>query len=172
MKRYLCISVVFLDPLFHGEGDDEPEWPPSPMRLFQALLAGTRTGCRGSEWCEGKAAAFRWLGQLTERQLPLIVAPMTRRMSGCTLFAPNNDSDKEFDRRDRLTSKVARPHRLCDGDTVHYLWPIPEGDGTPGSVHAEVLCGVARHLLALGWGIDQVVGNGRTLTDAQAAALP
>ncbi|MER3462825.1 MAG: type I-U CRISPR-associated protein Cas5/Cas6, partial [Armatimonadota bacterium] len=45
MTRHLCISVTPLDDLFHGKGDDdEPEWPPSPMRLFQALVAGSRTG--------------------------------------------------------------------------------------------------------------------------------
>jgi CRISPR-associated protein Csb2 len=39
MTYYLCISVSFLDSLFHGKADgDEPEWPPSPLRIFQALL--------------------------------------------------------------------------------------------------------------------------------------
>lgn len=85
---------------------------------------------------------------------------------------PNNDSDKTFDRQERLTSKVAQPHRLCDGDTANYLWPIEESDGMGGRRHADVLCRTARHLLALGWGIDQVVGNGRVLTDVEAAALP
>ena len=64
MSGYLCISVTFLDPLFHGKGDgDEWEWPPSPMRVFQALLAGSRTGCRNIEWSTVKSDAFRWLEQ-------------------------------------------------------------------------------------------------------------
>ena len=30
MTRQLCISITFLDSLFHGKADgDEPEWPPS-----------------------------------------------------------------------------------------------------------------------------------------------
>lgn len=169
MNHQLCISVTFLDPFFHGKGDDEPEWPPSPLRLFQALLAGTRTGCRGTEWSPAKEEAFRWL---EAREPPLIIAPTALLTSGCTLFVPNNDSDKEFDRQERLTSKVARPFRLRDGDTVDYLWPIDEKDLTAGPLHAELLCWEARHLLALGWGIDQVVGNGRILADAAAAALP
>ena len=170
MTRHLCISVTFLDPLFHGKGDDEePEWPPSPMRLFQAILAGTRAGCRANEWSDAKGAAFQWLAQ---RRPPLIVAPEARATPGYTSYVPNNDSDETFDRQERLTTKVVRPHRLCDGGTVHYLWSIEESDWPAAKPHAEVLCREARHLLALGWGIDQVVGNGRVLSDAEAAALP
>lgn len=169
MSRHLCISATFLDPLFHGQGNDEPEWPPSPMRLFQALLSGTCTGCRGNEWSELKADAFRWLER---RQPPLIVAPEARPMSGYTLYVPNNDGDKVPDRQDRLTSKITRPYGLCDGDTVHYLWPVRESDGTAGELHAELLCREARRLLALGWGIDQVAGNGRILNEAEATDLP
>jgi len=169
MRRHLCISVTFLDPLFHGKGDgDEPEWPPSPMRLFQALLAGARIGCRNRQWSQTTAAVFRWLEQ---RHPPVIVAPAARPTSAYTLFVPNNDADKEFERQDRLTSKIAAPHRLCDGDTLHYVWPIGETDWASAQPHAEALCGQARRILALGWGIDQVVGNGRILTAAEAAAL-
>lgn len=34
----LCISVTFLTGRYHGE-----EWPPSPARLFQALVAAVMT---------------------------------------------------------------------------------------------------------------------------------
>ncbi len=166
--NHLCISVTFLDPLFHGQGDSEPEWPPSPMRLFQALLRGSRSGCREWEWSEVKAAAFRWL---ESRDAPQIVAPEATSVAGYTLFVPNNDGDKLPDRQDRLTRKVAWPHRLSGGDTLHYIWPISE-NGHSHRSHAEVICGEARHLLSLGWGIDQVVGNGRILTEAEVAALP
>jgi len=137
------------------------------MRLFQALLAGAHPGYRGSEWTEAKAESFRWL---EEREPPVIVTPAARLAPGYTLYVPNNDSDRTFKRQDRLTSKMAQPHRLCDGDTLHYLWSIEESDES-GLRHAELLCYEARHLLALGWGVDQVVGNGRILNEAQAAAL-
>lgn len=169
MSHHLCISVTFLDPLFHGCGDDEPEWPPSPMRVFQALLAGARTGCRGAEWSDTRANAFRWLAK---RQPPLMIAPTARRAIRRTLFVPNNDSDKEFDRQDRLTSKVAWPHLLRDQDTVYFAWAIEDASASEDDRYAETLCREARHMLALGWGIDQVVGNGQLLTDAQVAALP
>lgn len=176
MNLHLCISVTFLDPLFHGWGDEEPEWPPSPMRLFQALLAGARTGCRGVDWNGERKAAFRWL-ESPQRQPPLVIAPVARRQrhhesrSGrYTLFVPNNDSDRKPDRQDRLASKVAWPHVLLDGRTIHFAWPIE--DGGTARARAEVLCREARSLLALGWGIDQVAGNGLILTDRELAALP
>src|SRR3990172_5523491 len=146
MGRYLCISITFLDPLFHGKGNDEtPEWPPSPMRLFQALLAGSRTGCRNREWSDAKAGAFRWLEQ---RKPPLIVAPTAHPAPAArTLFVPNNDSDKKFDHQDRLTSKVVQPHRLIGSDQLHYLWTVEESDWASAQPHAELLCREARNLL-------------------------
>lgn len=180
MARHLCISVSFLDPLFHGKGDKEPEWPPSPMRLFQALLAGARTGYHDGEWTEAKADAFRWLEQSGP---PVIVAPQCRKGNEYRISVPNNDMDflarywargAEPDKQpsELRTMKNVRPYLLGDM-TVHYLWPIAESsNGAVERQHAEILCREARHLLALGWGIDQAVGNGRILTDSEATALP
>ena len=40
MSRHLVLSFRFLSPWFHGRGDeDAPEWPPSPLRAFQAVVA-------------------------------------------------------------------------------------------------------------------------------------
>src|ERR1700739_2161422 len=40
MSLYLCLTVRFLDLYFHGRIDDgSPEWPPSPMRAFQSMIA-------------------------------------------------------------------------------------------------------------------------------------
>src|SRR5215470_17397111 len=113
MVRHLCISVTFLDPLFHCKRDnDVPEWPPSPMRLFQALIAGARAGCHNDEWSEAKAEAFRWLASC---QPPLIIAPESRLAHSYSLYVPNNDSDKEPERSERLTTKTVRPQHLVRG---------------------------------------------------------
>jgi len=54
MSSHFCISVTFLDPAFHGRADGgEPEWPPSPLRLFQSLVAAAHEGWKGSN--------VRWL---------------------------------------------------------------------------------------------------------------
>jgi len=172
MTGYLCISVTLLDPLFHGRaGHGEPEWPPSPLRLFQAMLRGARTGCRNSNWTDAKAAAFQWLERC---EPPVIVSPQVNRASEYTLFVPNNDSDKEPERQNRLTSKVARPHRLpedVEDRTLHYLWPISDANDSLALKHAQLLRDEARHLLALGWGIDQAVATGRILTEWDTHAL-
>ena len=172
MTRYLCISVTFLDPLFHGKCDhDEPEWPPSPLRLFQALLKGARTGCRNLRWSPAKADAFRALEHCAP---PLIVAPDALRFESYTLFVPNNDSDKEFNRQNRLTSKVSHPYRLSEkveDRRIHYLWHIGTQKGSLAVGHAELLCDEARNLLALGWGIDQAVASGCILKDTEVREL-
>jgi CRISPR-associated protein Csb2 len=171
VTRYLCISVTLLDPLFHGKGDDDaPEWPPSPMRLFQALLAGSRSGCRSAEWSGPKAEAYRWL----ERQPPpIIIAPPARRAADYKLFVPNNDSDKIFERQDRLSRKDVRPQRIIDRGphSLHYVWVIPEEDWVEVRPHVELLCSEARYLTTLGWGIDQAVTLGRVLNRGEVAAL-
>ena len=71
-----------------------------------------------------------------------------------------------------MTTKRICPHRLIDGSTLYYLWQIDESEGGPTKACTELLCREAKHLLALGLGIDQVVGDGRILTEAEAAALP
>ncbi|MEW5981351.1 MAG: type I-U CRISPR-associated protein Csb2 [Acidobacteriota bacterium] len=166
MTEHLCISVTFLDSLFHGQGDEAPEWPPSPMRLAQALMAGARTGCRGRAWNDVRAGALGLLGG----RVPLIIAPATQPAIRCTYFVPNNNSDTVVDRQDCLTSKVAQPHRLVGGESVHYVWPIEPGE--EDDARARLVCDDAKHLLALGWGIDQVVGCGRILSEAEVAKLP
>ena len=46
MSTLFRISVHFLQPYCHARGEsDAPEWPPSPLRVFQALV---------------NAAAARW----------------------------------------------------------------------------------------------------------------
>lgn len=166
MTRYLCISVTLFDLRFHGRRDGgDPEWPPSPLRLFQALLAGARAGSLGAGWNEGRAAAFRWL----ERQgSPLIIAPREQPASRCTYFVPNNDSDVKFERAERLTGKIAQPNLLLDDGPIHYLWPVDENFRAA----ADSICREARRILALGWGIDQAAGEGRILNDTEVAALP
>lgn len=171
MTRHLCISVTFLDPLFHGKGDrDAPEWPPSPMRLFQALVAGSHSGCRNADWSETKAEAYHWLER---RNPPIIVGPAARPAAAYTVFVPNNDADKKFERQDRLTDKAVRPHRMVNDGAVslHYAWAIAEDEWIESRLHAELVCGEARHLTALGWGIDQAVAQGRVLDNAEVGTL-
>lgn len=167
MSRTLCISVTLLDPHFHGRVDrNAPEWPPSPMRLFQALVAGACAG--GRRLPDAEVAAFRWLER---RDAPAIVAPRASATNGHKLFVPNNDGDKEPDRQKRLTEKPVRPHRIAEEGVIHYLWPIPDDEWPGAEAHAVALCQEARRLLSLGWGIDMAFADGRVVPAADSAEL-
>lgn len=163
-----CISVRFIGTQFHGQGDGNVgEWPPSPLRLYQALLAGSQAKWHSSCFSEKQMDAFRWL---EKQPSPQIIAPNVHRSTGYTFFVPNNDGNKPNDQG--KTSKTALPHYMLDGQTVHYVWQIAEDALRTTQSHIDILIEEARHLLALGWGIDMVVGHGQLLSEASVAQLP
>lgn len=152
MTRYLMISVRFLDGRYHGLTDngESAEWPPSPFRLFQALVAGS---ARGQDVPERVSSALCWLELLDP---PVIGAP--RRWEGRPLltYVPNNVESWT------RTPKIVRP-TLLDGDPLlRYGWAFD--DTQPGAMgHAASIVEAARHIRALGWGIDLAVGFGEIL---------
>lgn len=177
MTRHLCITVTLLDPLFHGRADHgEPEWPPSPMRLFQALLAGARTGCRERRWQAdpAKSEAFRWLESLPP---PQIIAPQHMLTCGYTQFVPNNDGDEVWDRQQRLTGRTVQPYRVAiaqqgeaDITQLHYLWPIDDKDDT-AERHSTVIAEAARSLFAFGWGLDSAIADARLVRSTDITSI-
>jgi CRISPR-associated protein Csb2 len=178
MPSYFCVSVTFLDPAFHGRGDGgEPEWPPSPLRLFQALAAAS-----AARWNErmrlGYAVqALRWL----ERQhAPTLVAARGEPSQvKYRLYVPDNVGDKvagSWSRggaasiADYRTEKDVRPTHLA-GDAVHYLYPLTDGD-PEFAKHRETLYAAARSITHLGWGIDMVAADALVISGEEAAKLP
>jgi len=154
MSNYLCITVRWLDDRYHGllDRDGPPEWPPSPFRLLQALVAGVARH-RALDSVEGKA--LEWLESLAA---PSIIAPRSRPGQVVTHYVPNNDGDKEPDRQKRLTAKTFRPTIMLDVPEVHYLWPASET-----GPEALAVIQAARHLSCLGWGVDGAYARGRIL---------
>lgn len=169
--NYLMISVRFLLEAFHGRGDQgEPEWPPSPLRLFQALVnAAARQG--GAE----TDRALEWI----ERQpAPNIVATppaAVQPRDGFKSFVPDNVGDlvakswsggKENDISKYRTAKEIRPTRLPEDAVVRYLWPLPDAAAVNLPDCRRMACAIS----AFGWGIDMVVADaavvGQTETDA------
>ena len=62
MRSYLCLTVRFLQPYYHGRTDGgEPEWPPSPLRVFQALVAAAAARWREAQFREYAVPSLRWL---------------------------------------------------------------------------------------------------------------
>jgi len=85
MKKYFCVSVTFLDGRFHGRyGDGEPEWPPSPLRLFQAIVAANSSEIESGGDVD---ASLRWLEC---QPPPFIIAPPSEVGTGYVLSVPNN----------------------------------------------------------------------------------
>ena len=83
----LRVSVTFLDPAFHGSGDQgRPEWPPSPLRMFHALIAAAARRYAPSV-PDRIVESLQWL----EAQAPpVIVAPGVRKGLARGVAVPNN----------------------------------------------------------------------------------
>src|SRR5438445_9753880 len=98
--NYLCITVRWFDDRYHGkDADGEPEWPPSPLRLFQALLAAAY---RRYGETDSFLASFRWL-QNEAMPAPVIVAP--RAQPGQPFIRCNRSSS--------LFARNCRPHKFA-----------------------------------------------------------
>lgn len=170
MSRHLLLSFRFLSPWFHGRGDGgTPEWPPSPLRAFQAIVAAAaRAGT-----LESTRGALGWLEQLAA---PIIIAPEAMESAvGYRLSVPHNAMDlvgKQWSRGDEgssaehRTMKNVRPHRLPENAVVHYVWQL---DGDESATPAIIAAG--RVVVALGWGIDLVVGDGAVVDSTRLADL-
>jgi CRISPR-associated protein Csb2 len=166
--QYLLITVSWLDERYHGllGREGPPEWPPSPFRLFQALVAGVarRNELDGDV---GKALEF-WLERRSREQSPLICAPRVCAGQIVTRFVPNNDGDKKPDRQDRLTAKTSRPTVMLDSPRVHYLWPVTEED----IGKALQVCQAAKYLSILGWGVDMAYADAQLIDESEINKLP
>ncbi|MDX2019381.1 MAG: type I-U CRISPR-associated protein Csb2 [Deltaproteobacteria bacterium] len=170
MSRYLVLSFRFLSPYFHGRGDNgSPEWPPSPLRAFQAVVAAAAR----ANTLIATRDALKWLEQ---RAAPLIIAPEASESTvGYILSVPHNAMDlvgKQWSRGDDGTPekhramKNVRPHQLPEDAVVHYAWQLDdEGWAAPALISA------ARAVVALGWGVDLVVGNGLVVETGELANL-
>lgn len=170
--QFFCIRIHFLSDEFHGRGDyGQPEWPPSPLRLFQALVA---TSARLDNQAD---EALRWLEQ---QPPPVIAAPKRADIQprGYKNYVPDNVGDivakswskgKDNDIAKYRSEKFVRPTLLTDDGgppVAHYLWPItePERDSP-----AAALIPAIRAMSQFGWGIDLVVADASTASEAEAA---
>jgi len=157
--RALVLHVRLHDGRYHGEGD----WPPSPARLFQALLAGV--GLSGPLG-EREREALKWL---EEQRAPTIGAPPSSQAQQRLLFyMPNNDSDRiEGDpfrmARIRTATKIFRPHFFDPEVPLVYAWSL--GDAPSEEEYAHTMCTMAERLYQLGRGIDMAWAWGEVVED-------
>jgi CRISPR-associated protein Csb2 len=153
----LVVQIRLHDGRYHGEGD----WPPSPARLFQALVAGAGLGgpIGGAD-----KKALEWL----EKQEPPLVAapPAWRPRRGVLFYMPNNDSDAIAGDplrmpKIRTATKTFRPY-LFDA-TVPFVYAWPFVGQAAHDDDARAICSLAERLYQLGRGIDMAWAWGEIL---------
>lgn len=163
----LAIRVQFL------AGYSGREWPPSPARLFKALVSSARAG-----WAQSNRKAIDDSLRMLEQQgwtedtkLPEIVAPRAAlRPPRQRRFVPNNSKNWpterklnpekgiDLDEEPMVGWDIEAPH------TVWYWWPNVEAS------HVSVLRNVSRRVVSVGKGEDLAVLDA-THTDPPAAAV-
>lgn len=143
--KTLCFTIRSLTGRFHGE----PDWPPSPARLFQAMVASA--GSRGP--IEGSAKEA--LGWLELQPAPLIAEPKNVVGQRVKSYVPNNDLDSVGGDPSRIASlrtlKLIQPRIL--GAELQYFWPVDH----QLEEHFSVLEELAHGVPYFGRGIDQAV---------------
>ncbi|MDG6934382.1 MAG: type I-U CRISPR-associated protein Cas5/Cas6 [Nitrososphaerota archaeon] len=149
----LEFTVRFLNGEYHGE-----EWPPSPARLFQALVAGARYRYRrGDSWSTSFDEALRWL----ERQKPpiIVIQSVMTRGKGYTAFRPANNLEEELENENQKQSQ--KMHPWYGSGIVKYLY---ESTDPP----YETLRMLARSVISMGHGTDIVAVDVTLGTNAPA----
>jgi CRISPR-associated protein Csb2 len=158
----LLISLRFHDGRYHGW----PEWPPSPARLFQALVAGA---AQGDTLASEDRLALAWLESL---QAPVIAAPPIRAGKGFNTFVPNNDLDSVGGEPERIpeirTPKFIRPLLFDATLPLLYVWRIDEVHETRTNAHR--ICTVAERVYQLGRGVDMAWASGELLATEETEA--
>lgn len=162
MTRALLISVRFHDGRYHGAGN----WPPSPARLFQALVAAAALSRSGLD--DTKCEALKLLEKL---DAPTIAAPAALLgQTGFKLYVPNNDMDASKVGGDlrrigkiRSATKRIRPRLFDSAVPLLYIWRV-DGDDS----QARCICEIANGLYQLGRGVDMAWAVGVLADEAKA----
>ena len=167
---FLHLTVRFLDNRYHGllARNGLPEWPPSPFRLYSALVSGV--GRRG-ELDSAVGKSLEWLQTLAP---PIIVAPRAKTGQKIIRYVPNNDADSNKFRKTPEKCRVAKPTiptlfqlSLDEKPEVHYLWDVEGISGVP----CGCLRDAARTLTTLGWGIDMAYADARLASQSEVESL-
>jgi CRISPR-associated protein Csb2 len=166
---WFCIEVRFLHERYHGRGG----WPPTPLRLFQAITAGAVSGRWAIEDRPATEAVLRWLETLGAPTL--VLASPASSLHPYRLAVPNNQADRHVPalrkgvRLDDLLrgDKELKQVQPCSiaREPVIYGWPIAEAFRG----EAEVVRAVVRRLVAFGTGLDHAVAEARLSAEAPTA---
>lgn len=152
-EHSLLITVWLLDGRYHGVGD----WPPSPFRLFQGLVAAAHAGrSPGGE----ELKALEWLGEGADP--PVIAAPKARRSKSVTYYVPNNDLDAVGGDPTRIagirTKKEVAAWLFDHCVPFLYVWALNNGNQYVAAISA-----LAERLYQIGRGVDMAYGTAELL---------
>ena len=144
--------------------DEELDWPPSPARLHQALMAAALIGLpagKAQSLAGGALEALRWL----ERQPPVIVASAISEDSGSAthfrLAIPqNNPAKSDLTKTSTLLAPTLRLRAVArSGEPleVHYVWCLEAAAAQQEAVrHLGVLADLTAQVRYLGRAEDQI----------------
>jgi CRISPR-associated protein Csb2 len=152
----LALEVHLHDDRYHGTN----EWPPSPARLFQALVSA---GAQGATLSGELASALEWLESLPA---PTVAAPRFTMGQPYATFVPNNDLDAEGGNPDRVASirvaKRIQPRLLSPAAPFVYAWELAAEEHA--LTQAAAITRLAERLYQLGRGVDMAWATARVVT--------
>ncbi len=163
MGDYLCVTVQWVTDRYHGvQSDGEtPEWPPSPFRLFQTLLAsGLRTGSKNDV-----SATLQWF---EKNPTPEIIAANTEIGTTRNHFVPDNDNSLSHRRSSFRKFHPSiflgeSPHQV----SVHYLWDVQ----TMGTLPFRELTNLVNCIGCFGWAVDFAFARALFATSAEVSDI-
>lgn len=160
MSLHLLITVRLHDARYHGAGDG----PPSPARLFQALVAGA--GLSGPLSLQEFEGSLKWLERLDH---PIVAFPRTVDGQGFKNFVPNNDLDAvggDVRRIGKLrTTKAIKPRLFKSGTAWLYAWAFAADEDSKRE--AQKIRELAEWLYQFGRGVDMAWAYGEVLDSDQ-----
>ena len=184
-RRFLRLTIQFLDAMhcFHGRGEGlSPEWPPSPLRVYQALVDAV-----SSRHPAARLTQSENLLRLLATVMPEIVADIAVTCTPFRVAVPNNDLDvwaapasKGVEPKtlpaELKAMKGIQPIRAFSNEDgrrpqVVYLYGMDEIGEDRAKQFAGEMATIARSITHVGWGIDMVAADADVITAAEAAAL-
>ena len=164
MSHILLITVRLHDSRFHGMG--EGDGPPSPGRLFQALVAGMGLG---GPLASQDSEALEWLEGLDP---PVIASPLMMDGQEVKNYVPNNDFDAVGGDPRRVgeirDAKIIKPRVFDAAIPFMYAWAF--GDDDVCNLQARMICSLAERLYQFGRGVDLAWAWGEVLDSDEIEA--
>jgi CRISPR-associated protein Csb2 len=184
-RRFFRLTIQFHDSVhwFHGRGEGGSiEWPPSPLRIYQALVDAIASRSQTGVLTENEE-----LLRLLAGMQPVIIADAGVACTPFRLAVPNNDLDAWATPMSKGVKPKKQPAELKSMKAVQpvgaigiegarrpqvvYLYQIDEHVENSLAQLAEEFRVAARSITHVGWGIDMVAADADVITAVEAAAL-